>query len=663
MSFALTGGSVITSLDPVEIVTADVVVDGDRVSVVGSAPGGGARHERDGCLILPGNVCAHTHLYSALARGMPYTLEPPTDFLQILQRIWWRLDRALDAASIRASALVGGAAALLAGTTTVIDHHASPNAIEGSLDVVADALAELGIRSVLSYEVTDRDGPSRAAAGVSENERFLATRRTLARGQVGAHASFTLSDATLAACAELAARAGTGVHIHVAEDDVDQADARARFGGGVVGRLMDAGALTDASLLAHCIHLDDEEIRMVRDAGAWVAHNPTSNMNNAVGHAAVARLGDRVALGTDGIGGDMFAESRTAYFRARDDELATAIGWPLGRLAEGARLAGRLFGEPGLGTITSGAPADLVVLDYAAPTPLEPANLAGHWMFGFGASDVRDVVVAGELVVEDRRLTRVDQDELAAAAAVQAAALWERLEGLPAHPFSPEWGSRMTVATEGRVALYLQDLHPIRDGMAYARYAEERGFEAVWQAESRLVREATVPMAAFAAVTDRIKIGSGVINNWTRNIGLLAATFSTLDDLAPGRVDPGDRRVVGPAGDEGRDPPSPSAASDAGDRRGEPPAARDGAGHVPRRVRERRRHRDRHRARRPLAEGRADLHRRDRPEDDGARRRDRGRRGPELHGQPRLQRRGHGAARDRRRQRPAARSRTSTVPS
>jgi cytosine/adenosine deaminase-related metal-dependent hydrolase len=137
----------------------------------------------------------------------------------------------------------------------------------------------------------------------------------------------------------------------------------------------------------------------------------------------------------------MFAESRAAYFRARDDALGTPIAWPLERLAEGARLAGRLFGEPGLGTVAAGAPADLVVLDYAAPTPLGPTNLAGHWMFGLGAAHVRDVVAAGDLVVEDRRLTRVDQDGLAADAAVQAAALWERLEGVPAHGFSPVGGA------------------------------------------------------------------------------------------------------------------------------------------------------------------------------------------------------------------------------
>lgn len=441
MSFALTGASVVTSLDPVEMVKTDVLVDGERVSSVDRAPEGIPRLERVDCLIVPGNVCAHTHLYSALARGMPYSLQPPTDFLQILQRIWWRLDRALDKASIRASVRVGGAAALLAGTTTLIDHHASPNAIDGSLDIVAEALDEIGIRSVLSYEVTDRDGPARASAGVAENERFLAAHPPLTRGQVGAHASFTMSDATLAACVEMADRAGTGIHIHVAEDGVDQRDAHARFGQGVVRRLIDAGALHENSLLAHCIHLDDEEIRLVREAGACVAHNATSNMNNAVGHAAVARLGDHVALGTDGIGGDMFAESRAAYFRARDGDLATPIDWPLGRLAEGARLAGRLFGEPSLGAVAPGAPADLVVLDYVPPTPLGAENLAGHWMFGLDAADVRDVVVAGELVVEDRRLTKVDQDELAAEATVQAARVWERLDEIPVHGFSSLGGA------------------------------------------------------------------------------------------------------------------------------------------------------------------------------------------------------------------------------
>ena len=446
MTLVLTGGRVVTSLDPVELVDADVTIDGGRIVAVGwgdpDPEGSPAAVQIDvaGCLVIPGNVCAHHHLYSALARGMPYSLEPPRNFVEILRRIWWRLDRALDEETIRASALVGGAAALLAGTTTVIDHHASPGAIDGSLDIVADALGSLGVRSVLCYEVTDRDGPPRAAEGVRENERFLRTRRPLARGHVGAHASFTMSDETLSACVELADRTGTGLHIHVAEDAADQTDAFARFGRSVVRRLADAGALTERALLAHCIHLDGADAELIRDAGPSVAHNPTSNMNNSVGHAVVDRLGPHVALGTDGIGGDLFAESKAAYFRARDDDVDRSIGWPLGLLAEGARLAGRVFGEPDLGRIVPGAPADLVVLDYLPPTPLSADNLAGHWLFGFDASAVRDVVVAGEPVVRDRRLTRVDRDELTADAVRQGARLWERLEAVPEHDFQPVGG-------------------------------------------------------------------------------------------------------------------------------------------------------------------------------------------------------------------------------
>jgi len=200
----LTGGTVVSSLDPVQIARHDVHVANGRVA----ADGGAERRDCSGCLVVPGNVCAHTHLYSALARGMPYDLAPPENFLQILQRIWWRLDRALDEESVRASALVGGMEALLSGTTTLVDHHASPNAIDGSLDVIEDALRSLGIRSVLCYETSDRDGPERAQAGVAENRRFiervLREKPPLVRGLVGAHASFTLSDETLAACAEAA---------------------------------------------------------------------------------------------------------------------------------------------------------------------------------------------------------------------------------------------------------------------------------------------------------------------------------------------------------------------------------------------------------------------------------------------------------------------------
>jgi len=426
---------IVTSLDPVRIADGDLWVEEGRIA----PPGRGTRIDTDGVLVVPGNVCAHTHLYSALARGMPYALEPPRNFLQILQRVWWRLDRALDEDAIRASALAGGMEALLSGTTTLVDHHASPNAINGSLDVIEEVLRGLGVRSVLCYETSDRDGPERARAGIAENRRFLARVRTeqpaLARAFVGAHASFTLSDETLLACAEVGP-----LHIHAAEDGIDR---------GAVVRLAELGALDEHTLLAHGVHLGADELALVQAANASVAHNARSNMNNAVGRALVGAFGPRLALGTDGIGADMFEESRAAYFRLREDDLGAGPDWPLARLAEGARLAGRVFGEPLLGTLEPGAPADLAVLDYPAPAPVHEASFAGHWVFGLSSRAVRDVMVAGEWVVRDRRLVRVDQDDLASSARAEAERLWRRLDDTPPHEFEPKgdpWPSPLITA-------------------------------------------------------------------------------------------------------------------------------------------------------------------------------------------------------------------------
>jgi putative selenium metabolism protein SsnA len=437
---AVTGGLVVTSLSPPSVVRSDVVMKDGRVASVEDGAGASAGLERidaAGCLVIPGNVCAHHHLYSALARGMPYRLAPPEDFVQVLRRVWWRLDRALEPDSVWASAWAGGAGALLAGTTTIVDHHASPGAIEGSLERIADALADLGARSVLCYEVTDRDGPERAAAGIEENRRFLKeTSFPLARGMVGAHASFTLSADTLASCVDAASAAGVGIHVHVAEDAADQADAQRRFGMRVVERLDRAGALTERSLFAHCIHLEPAERDLVANRDATAVHNPRSNMNNRVGRIAAAGF-ERLALGTDGIDGDMFAESRAAYWRAREADASVGPGWILDRLAASARFAGAVFDEPLLGRIEPGAPADLVVLDYDPPTPLTGENLGGHWAFGLSAGHVRDVVVAGTPVVRARRLTRADAAAVLDRCRGLAQDLWRRMDDIGEHPFRP----------------------------------------------------------------------------------------------------------------------------------------------------------------------------------------------------------------------------------
>ncbi len=371
-------------------------------------------------LTLPGFVCAHTHLYSSLARGMPAPSEPPRNFVQILERVWWRLDRALDAEAVELSALVGAIEAAKVGCTTLVDHHASPGrsggAIDGSLDLVAGAIAQVGLRGIVCYEVTDRNGADEARAGLRENDRFLERVRCepprLIRAMVGAHAAFTLSDATAETIAEVAQRHRAGVHIHVAEDAID----KHKEGRSTVAWLQARGLLDERTLLVHCVHVDDSDVARIRDTGAWVAHNPRSNANNAVGYARPSRFGDRLLLGTDGIGADMRAEAQFAFFAARDhgDTVDAAA-----LLARNREFAADHFGVEDLG--------DSITLDYRSPTPLDARNFGGHLLFGIGAARVRDVIVDGHVVVRDGVCVNVDEERIYARAREVAAGLWARL--------------------------------------------------------------------------------------------------------------------------------------------------------------------------------------------------------------------------------------------
>src|SRR3990170_502699 len=274
-----------------------------------------------GQYVMPGLICAHTHFYGAFARGMAIPGRPPQDFPEILRKLWWPLDKSLTAEDVRYSTLVCLVDAIQHGTTTLIDHHASPNAIEGSLDVIAAAVEEAGLRGVLCYEVTDRDGEEKAEAGIRENVRFLERlrREPIAGGRVaglfGLHASLTLSEVTLAACAE-AAPEDVGFHIHVAEHEADEHDSLAKAGTRIVDRLEQHGILRPNTILAHAVHVDAREVELIAQSGAWVSHQPRSNMNNGVGVAEVEsmqRAGVRVCLGNDGFSNAMWEEWKTAY--------------------------------------------------------------------------------------------------------------------------------------------------------------------------------------------------------------------------------------------------------------------------------------------------------------------------------------------------------------
>lgn len=427
----LRGGTLVETAAP-SLREADLWVERGRIAAVGAPPPGSEEAEAarvldcEGCLVLPGLVCGHGHLYSALATGMPGPAVAPVNFVEILERVWWRLDVALDEASLRASALAGAVSAIRSGTTCIVDHHASPSFIDGSLDVIAEALEEVGLRSVLCYETTDRGGLERRDAGVRENERFIASQRPLARGLVGGHASFTMGEETLAMCVDLAKRTGTGLHVHAAEDEADERDCLARHGCRVGERLARAGALLPRSLVVHGVRLDEAERRTIASSGCWVAHNPRSNMNNSVGYADPSTLGPKVVLGTDGIGADMLGEAQHAFFRAREASLGTDAATVLGWLARGAELVSDLFGEP-VGRLEPGAAADLVVLDAALATPLAAGSLPWHWMFGLSSRGVRDVVVGGRPVMVDRRLETVDERALAAGTRAEARRLWDRM--------------------------------------------------------------------------------------------------------------------------------------------------------------------------------------------------------------------------------------------
>jgi len=336
---------------------------------------------------------------------MPPPPITPTNFKEILELVWWRLDRALDEETIYWSAIAGALEAARTGTTCLFDHHSSPSHITGSLQIVREAIEKVGLRAVLCYEVTDRGGTREREQGLDETLALLTWAQTaprLFRGMVGAHASFTLTDESLDYCAELMRAFDAGLHIHVAEDRWDVIDAQSRYRLGVVERLARHSALNSRTILAHGIHLSDEEIKMARTALVWFAHNPRSNMNNQVGYAPVPKFGDRVVMGTDGIGADMFEESHFAFFKGRDaGTLVGANDW-LRVLANNQELASEAFACD-LKTLDAGSVADLMVLDYQSPTPLTGDNLAWHLMFGMNSSAVESVMVNGKFVIRDRR--------------------------------------------------------------------------------------------------------------------------------------------------------------------------------------------------------------------------------------------------------------------
>jgi cytosine/adenosine deaminase-related metal-dependent hydrolase len=419
MPIALTNATYIDR-DAGTMETGTLLVSGvpeGGVEFVRKPPPGADVIDCSGRLVTPSFVIAHHHIYSGLARGMPAPPRTPTNFVEILELVWWRLDKALDLGMVRACAHAVAIESLRCGVTFIIDHHASPNCPEGSLHAIAGALDEVGLGHLLCYELSDRDGAQRRDQGLQETQDYLGSRQ----GLVGLHASFTVSSPLLEFAVDLADRHETGLHIHVAEDEADQEYCREYHNCRVVERLHGAGALESSkTILAHCIHLDDDERELIAGSNAWVAQQSESNQNNAVGALDAGAFPDKVMIGTDGMHSDALGAARAAYLMAQREEGGMSPLEAHDRLRRAHRYleSNRLTGDSG---------NNLVILDYNPPTPVTIDNWPAHLMYGVSRAHVESVIAQGRLALDHGRCALVDEDALLSGCREQAQRLWERL--------------------------------------------------------------------------------------------------------------------------------------------------------------------------------------------------------------------------------------------
>jgi putative selenium metabolism protein SsnA len=418
----------------------EIYIEKGKISEIGSGPELMERHPHEapidahGQLVMPGNICAHTHFYSAFSRGLAIPGAAPANFASILEKLWWPLDKSLTEEDVRYSVLISLVDAIKHGTTTLVDHHASPNFIDGSLDVIAEAVEQSGVRAALCYEVTDRDGVEKARAGIAENARFIKSVKNRSENLAalfGLHAPLTLSNETLDLC-RAAAGAEVGFHTHLSESKDDGCAVQERAGTRPAQWLQQHGILGPHSIAAHCIHVDEAEMDILASSGTWVTHQPRSNMNNAVGVAPVERMlekGIKVCLGNDGFSNSMWDEWKTAYLvhklHSGDPRRMSGITVTDMAIYNNAALAGDLFSLE-IGVLKPGAAADLIFVEYDPPTNLTGGNLPWHILFGFQNAMVTTTIVNGKILMQDHQLLTLDEKEIAAKSRQLSTKVWER---------------------------------------------------------------------------------------------------------------------------------------------------------------------------------------------------------------------------------------------
>ena len=361
-------------------------------------------------------VCGHHHIYSALARGMGAPKKNPENFYEILKYVWWTLDKCLDKEMIEASALSTAIACAKSGTTFVIDHHASPYAVEGSLEIIAKAFEKVGISHLLCYEISDRDGLEIANKGLAETENYLKNNQ----GLVGLHASFTVSNETLKKAVKLSEKYNSGIHIHVAEDKYDQKHCITNYKTNVIERLNNFGVLNSSkTILGHCLHLSENEKQIIKASKVWVVQNSESNLNNNVGYFDSRGLGNNIMLGTDGMHSDMLRSAKSAFYVGQGFDNIDYSG-----IYNRFRNAHKYLK---LNNFSGDGDNNLVILDYDSPTEFNQNNFLGHFLFGIESKHVQHVIANGKLIVEDKKITTVNEDDILTFSRKESIKLWEKM--------------------------------------------------------------------------------------------------------------------------------------------------------------------------------------------------------------------------------------------
>lgn len=432
----ITNGTLVTlNAERSVIENGAVLIDGASIVAAGHLDGVTADRILDarGRVVMPGFINVHHHLYSTLARGFTPPGEPARNFQEILERLWWKLDRNLTATDVYFSAILPMIESIRAGCTTIVDHHASPACTDGSLDVIETAFREAGLNGCLCYEVSDRN---REGDGIAENIRFIRKCRETGDPQItalfGLHASMTLGNATLEHCAAEGQSLGAGFHVHIDEAECDAEESLRQFGALPIDRFARAGLLGPQTLLAHGIHLDARGRHLIAESGAMMATNPESNMNNGLAATPVLDLlkdGILLGLGTDGMSNAMIAQARAAYLvqRAvhRDPRIAFVEACTL-LLHNNRTIAGRLFPEP-RGRLAEGHLADVIILDYTPFTPFDGSTFLGHLLFGLVNAPVLTTICRGKVLMENGVIPHLDEEAIRRKAVEQARALWKRI--------------------------------------------------------------------------------------------------------------------------------------------------------------------------------------------------------------------------------------------